>query len=119
MADQLFLLLLFLLIAFAIGNPELDEPLQNLLLRNLRCLVTGLFQHRSTSTLNLAGSQRRQNHKAVFTINIIGNGNQARPPNEAMISSTRACWRRGAAVPLRTIDSSKRTDVSRMSLTTM
>src|SRR5215467_3413961 len=108
MAGELFLLLLFLLIRFAIRNPKLDETLQNLLLRNLRCLMPGLFQHGRASPLNLTGTQRRQNHKAIFTIDVIGNGNQTRPPNEAMISSTRACWRRGAAEPLRTIDSSKR-----------
>jgi len=121
MAEELFLRLLFffLLIAGPIRDPEFHEALQNLFLRNLGGFVARLFEHGRAAALDLAGSQRRKNYKSIFAIDIVGNSNQAKPPNEAMISSTRACWRSGAAVPLCTIDSSRRTEFSKISLMMM
>src|SRR6266850_5314989 len=116
-----FLLLFFflLVVAVLIGNAEFHEPLQNLFLRNLRRFVTGLLQHGQAPALNLPGTQRGKNHKAVLTVDVIGNGYQAIPPKEAMISSMRLCWRHGAAVPLCTIDSRTEMEFSRMSLMMM
>src|SRR6267142_1906820 len=96
---------LFLLVAVLVGNAEFHEPLQNFLLRNLRRFVTGLLQHGQTPALNLPGTQCGKNHKAVLTVDVIGNRYQAIPPKEAIISSMRLCWRHGAAVPLCTMDS--------------
>src|SRR5215471_12456904 len=94
---------LFLLVAIAIRNTEFHEVLQNLFLSDLRCFVAGLLQHWCAAALNLARPQCRQDDKAIFAIDVIRNGNQARPPNDAIISSIRLCWRRGTALPLRTI----------------
>src|SRR6516162_4618790 len=106
-------------IAVAIRYAELHKSLQNLLLRDLRRLMTRLFEHRRAAALDLARTQRGENHKAIFTVDIVGNGNQARPPNEAMISSMRPCCRRGTAVPLTMMDSRRLMDFSRTSLMTM
>src|SRR5579883_804217 len=109
MCHSLFALLFFLgLVAVAFRNTELDEALKDFLLRHLRRFVARLLQLGCAAALNLTRPQGGENHKAIFTVDVIGNGNQARPPNEAMISSMRPCCRRGTAVPLRTIDSRSR-----------
>src|SRR5438552_5817328 len=112
MAEELFLLLwlFFLLIAVLIRDPEFHETLKNFFLGNLSGFVAGFFEPGRAAALDLAGPQCRKNFKSIFAIDVVGNSNQAKHPNEAMISSTRACWRSGIAVALRNLDSSRTKD---------
>jgi len=89
--DLFFLRYFFLRRAVALRDPELHESLKNFFLRNLSRFVAGFFQLRRAAALDLARTQCGENYKAIFTVDIIGNGNQAKPPNEAIIPSIRPC----------------------------
>src|SRR6476620_11246052 len=117
--DVLFGFFFFLVVTVAVWNSKLYEAIKDFFLSNLCRLVTRLFDHRHAAGLDLARAQCRENHKAIFAIDIVGDRYQAEPPKEVIISSMRPCWCEGLAVPQRTMDSRRRMEFSRTSLMMM